>query len=449
MREFELTLNQELITGLRPDERNVRNNILLTECFNARAHTTGLESFEGISELYSGVDHEWPFPQRIVTKKYEFLIVRIFEVDKFYQIVDGSADLLFEIGKAQYGIGDQYEVADFDEYVLITNGNVQIYRDTVNNIFVLGTSQATVPLCRSYCNFNGQLIGANVQSDWYDCDSRSLIWSAIGDIDCTPDRSNLAGFRTSPFKGDIYRVKKLGEYVIAYGEFGVVAMQPVVDPVPSFAFKTLSVGGLASDFAVGGDEFEHVLIDRSGEIWKIGADLSANKLGYKEYTAELVNEIIITLDTDQRDFYIADGASCFLLSPNGLSQVEEAPTSLFFDAALEGPIFNLSDDEYRVVTDQLDFGYRGRKATQTIEVGCTTSGTTSVAIDYRYTIKEAFERSEWVELNDEGIAKLHVAGVDFRVAVKNTDHDEFDLDYIKLRWKAEDLRAVRGLNTNS
>ena len=191
------------------------------------------------------------------------------------------------------------------------------------------------------------------------------------------------------------------------------------------------------------------MIDRSGEIWKIGADLSTSKLGYKEFTANLVDEIIITLDTDQRDFYIADGITCFLLSPVGLSQVEEAPTSLFFDTELEGPLFDLSDNQFRITTDQLDFGYRGRKATQTIEVGCTTSGTTSVAIDYRYTIKEDFERSDWVELNDEGIAKLHVAGVDFRVAIKNTNHNEFDLDYVKVRWKAEDLRAVRGLNTSS
>ena len=89
------------------------------------------------------------------------------------------------------------------------------------------------------------------------------------------------------------------------------------------------------------------------------------------------------------------------------------------------------------------------KLRRQLKLDALRAGTTSVAIDYRYTIKENFERSDWVELNDEGIAKLHVAGVDFRVAIKNTNHNEFDLDYVKVRWKAEDLRAVRGLNTSS
>jgi len=60
---------------------------------------------------------------------------------------------------------------------------------------------------------------------------------------------------------------------------------------------------------------------------------------------------------------------------------------------------------------------------------------------------EDFQRTNFIPVNNEGIASIVAAGIEFRICMKSkyfiTDYSS--LDYITLRWKMTDLRGLRGV----
>ncbi len=74
------------------------------------------------------------------------------------------------------------------------------------------------------------------------------------------------------------------------------------------------------------------------------------------------------------------------------------------------------------------------------------SGVT-IAIDWRVDKSESFQRTNFVSLNNEGIASIIASGIEFRFCIKFDSfiYDEDTLDYMKIRWKMTDLRGMRGI----
>ncbi len=106
---------------------------------------------------------------------------------------------------------------------------------------------------------------------------------------------------------------------------------------------------------------------------------------------------------------------------------------------------DLADSEARITTDLIDMGYRGFKGTEVIEAGFVGGGTVEVALDWRMKSDDALSRTNWVEVNDQGIATNKVSGTEFRVAIRGSDYTSFEIDYLKLRYKMSDIRSIRGI----
>jgi len=305
-----------------------------------------------------------------------------------------------------------------------------------------------MPRFSTGCNFNGQIVAGNVKTTWHDCGTGSIIWSRIGSVDFTPGGDNEAGFRNIPWEGDVLRVMKLGKGVVVYCENGILVLTPFNQ---TFGADTLMEVGIPSMSAVGGNENIHVFVDTDGNLWRMNKDFDVQKLGYREYMNLMTAaSIVVEHNPVLREFHISDPTYAYVLTEHGLAQCYQEVTTVVVDKGTSYGVFtDQSDAEARIVTDVMDFGLRGMKTTQTFELatyhpsGSGTYGITA-ALDWRVDKTAAFTRGNSVAVNPLGIATLIHTAEEFRLALTYTNYASVELDFINVRIKVSDKRALRG-----
>ena len=266
-------------------------------------------------------------------------------------------------------------------------------------------------------------------------------------------RQGQFGFMPLPFSGDILRVKELGNGVMVYGSEGVAYMPHVAgaELAPTFGLQMLNSVGIASRSAVGGTEHMHVFIDTYGDLWRINTEMQLTRLGYREWLAPMLGtDIIISYDPHFADFYISNSDVCYLYTGDGMSEVRQQPTSIHsLGGELVGAFDEVSDTDARIVTNTFDMNIRAQKTITAIGVGISTESPVYVAVDYRYSKGDEYQRSHFVRLNKEGNAVLRVAGTEFRVVIHVPDRQDMEIDYIKVRWQSSDKRPIRGVDDST
>jgi|LGOV01.1.fsa_nt_gb hypothetical protein len=458
MRELETILDECFVTGLQPQPvmPNRKSHKFLINALGFRIGQYCIEGAENITNpIPSTVDmhYNWPFPQFLTQDKYKILVVRdnIRLEDIVYSLSDDYSVVteIFAIDQLTFGQGTLMELADFGSYAFMTNGVIMLYWDPTLAIWDKKISLPTVPMMRTVCNFRGQLIGGCVVSDWHDCDETSIVWSKIGDVDFTPDRRNESGFRRDLFGGEVYHVKRLGKDIIIYSSRGISRMFPVGSPAATFGFEELLNFGIISRGSVAGDNDEHLFVDESSRIWRHSRG-GFKKLDYRGQMNQLSSDdIIVNHNPNQGDFYITDGNKGFLISPNGMTEVPDCASALWYDGELYSIPESPDKSTYSplIVSGTIDFGYRGLKTIFSIEAGLDNMSGVTIAIDWRVDKSESFQRTNFVSLNNEGIASIIASGIEFRFCIKFDSfiYDEDTLDYMKIRWKMTDLRGMRGI----
>jgi len=99
---------------------------------------------------------------------------------------------------------------------------------------------------------------------------------------------------------------------------------------------------------------------------------------------------------------------------------------------------------FLMVTEPFDMNIRGQKFVESVEIGSADTGDLEAALDFRFAKDESWTRSGFVDVNDEGIAWIRAAGIEFRLVLQSTVKVENKPDYIIAHWKAIDKRGVRG-----
>jgi hypothetical protein len=450
MRELELSISEMLKNGLKPEKVPTGAQVL-TECLGFRCGKLWLEGYDQLSNpLILDIPVTWPFPVFIADEKYNILVVRdstlaedrVYEVSKDHDTIL----LLHHLDFIAYGQGSRMELADFGEYALMVNGKVTIYRETITDTWVLALAQAKIPLMGTICNFKGQAIGGGVTSPWYDCDEHHIIWSKIGELDFIPDEKNTSGFRRDPFGGIVQNVKRLGDLVIVYGSEGLTAMIPVREPAATFGFKEMYEIGIVNKGAIGGSVLRHLFVNSNYELCEV-TDKGVSVLGYKEYILRLTGkDIIVSYNQSTKDFYISNGTITFLYSPTGLTEVSQHPSSVWYSENSQHMIPDTDDgrDPY-LITESIDFGFRGNKTIFVLELGITNYDQALVAIDWVIG-RNIFGSTIWVGENSQGVVNLIIAGTTFKVKLKLTGvTSDTIISYIKVRYKMTDLRSIRGV----
>jgi hypothetical protein len=474
MREFEFTIEEALKKGLRSNKKAVRNKQVLVDCYGFRIGSEGVEVPEVTNYPFPAslaMYYSWPFPQFLQGDKHKILVVRdTFNMeDVVYSIGNTYEDItrVFSIDELTFGKGGLMELADFGKYAFMTNGVIMLYWDPTINDWQEVTSHTNIPMMRTICNFKGQMIGGNVVSDWLGCDETYILWSNIGEANFTPGMRNEAGFRKEPFGGKVLHVRRLGDDVIVYSTNGITRMFPVQDPAPTFGFKEIHNIGIRNSGAVSGNVNEHLFVDKGGSVWKLDGGPKLTYLGYEEFTREFYEEggeyyideygdrseaspeVIVSYDNLNSDFYICNNLLGFVKSPYGLSRLYKSMSSIWYDRRLLGTKHpdTIENLRHGIVSEVFNFGYAGGKTIFSIESGLNGATNSEVAIDWRTNIESDFQRTDWVPLNDSGIASLIIQGIEFRLCFRAEAMKSYssNLDYFKVRWKMTDLRGLRGV----
>lgn len=435
MKEFELPIN-ELNKGLRPYQGSKRNTGFMDTLINAKCAQADLIPFEPITDRSIDVTVSHPFPQIFIGSVFRILATStiIYDVNTSWAKTSKLTSLSTD---------DIWDFMDFGDYLVLLNGAVIVYYDVSGTAYTSMASSSTFPRFLTGTNFKGQLVGGNVKTSWHDCGTKSLVWSKIGDVDFTPDKQNTAGYWQNVWDGDIKRVMRLNDVVMVYCENGVVAAIP---SGPTFGFKELSGVGIPVKGAAGGNELEQVFVDQKNFLWRVKGNGEVIKLGYQDYMANLTAaNIVISYDPSEKEFYITDGVTSYLLTEWGLSEVWQAPTSVAsIDGDSLGVYTDLSNVTFELITDILDFGVRGLKTVEFMELGIDDANTVQTAVAYRYAKGGSFADLAYQVNNNEGVSHIGASAEEFKLKVKSSNYTGINLDWIKVHYKFTDKRYTRG-----
>jgi len=469
MREYEIIIDEAFKKGLSPERNIPVNSGYLWSAFGFRIGRDGIEGYDHSTNnpLSGSVDmlYSWPFPQWVSGERYNFLVIRDSVVnmeDKVYVVTDDYVVThIFNCDQVTFGTGTLMEVADFGEYAVMVNGVVMIYWDAALGDWHEIRSSATFPMMRTVCNFKGMIVGGNVigvwnggtltYDAWHDCDDKFYCWSNIGQADFTPGQDNVAGYRRDPYGGVVYHTRRLGDSVIGYSSKGVVRMDHVSDPAPTFRFTELDDVGLLNQGAMDGNLQRQVYLGKDYVLREVTSE-GVKELGYYQYMDNLEgdSDIIINYDKARKDFYISNGSTTYLLSPYGLTQVPQHPSALWTDSSYDDEVVmlpNTLDDPYvpMIASDKIDMGYRGLKTIFSVEADVAFTFEPKVTIGWLNSMDE-WGWGKVSSFNGEGIAVNIISGNSFLIQITfEFVIPSMTLTYMKVRYKMTDLRGIRGV----
>lgn len=452
MREYALVIDEALKKGLAPEIIVPFNEQWLWECLGFRCGKLGLEGAilgEDPLPVIAGMEYNWPFPQYFQGDTINLLIVYAGALDHVYSV---SADYLTVTLLDSLLHGTLFDVADFGEYVFMTNGTRFLYGNVTTSTWVSSGALATIPMMGTVCNFRGQAIGGNISTAWYDCDETFYIWSKIGSMDFTPGcAGSEAGYRRCPYGGVVKHVKELGDVVIGYSSKGICLLHTALvgDCQPAvIGTKRLSNVGIHNKGAVGGDEFGHVYVGTDLVVRAVTPE-GVKELGYKHLMDELDDEdIIVSFDKGRRDFYIGNSEKTYLLSQYGMTEILQHPSTVWRDDP--DNIYMLPDttdsSKPLITTEVFDMAYKGLKTIVSMETDAMLVQDPEAGVDWVNDLN-TWGVDHYKPINNEGIAAITVSGNLFRFSLRfSTIYPAATrIGYIIARYKMSDLRGIRGV----
>lgn len=444
MREFYFTLDKKELGGLRKFSHNLRNSGGFVSCFNVLPTEGRLMPFEPATDPFTSYElYDWPFPQFFVGSRRSCLMTRtkVFEISGSWALTE-----VIDFGLHPEWATVTWHVADFYGTIIGTNGYVVFWYNPDTAVWEQKVINDAFPLFNTLLNFNGQLVIGGVKGNWKGLDEQSIAWSGIGDVTLEPNQGNVIGNRPMPFTGNVFKLLPLGKGYMVYGYGGIGYVYPADIML---GFKHLASFGIMSRDAVAGSADEHVFIDENGSMFSINAELKLTELGYEEFFSPMVsNSPIIVYDDRNKEWHVSDTEKSFLLSADGLAEVYQRISSGCFtqggfigSSAFEGVEY--AEDAY-LITDTYDMRNRAQKTITAVELGGDYPNAIKVMVQFRNSTREAFRNSKEVFANQEGVAYVICSGVEFRFKVIFSDYQNINLDYITVRYKVTDKRAIRG-----
>lgn len=433
------------------------------------------------------IGNNWPWPQVFFLEYYTLI----------FAIKDGTTNLyLYEaycdtdnVWKATeiQSLGavanvKYVTVADFNMYYVVTtyarSGNtitVDAWEKTVGADEVSALPSTNSPVYACITNFNGQAIAGGIKhnddTSFGNMAYNTVAWSEIGKFDFRtgevevtpggPKRFNrTSGYIHMPWgewgEGLVYQVRKLGDGVMAYGDGGIALLEPKSAPVSTYSMRHISGQGIAQGAAMDGDENVHFWIGTNDELWMCGSDFVPKKLGYKEFLEDLSGIVKLSYCSDRKRLYISDDSTGYVLTEHGLYSTDQYCSSVgTYRGTLCGFYKDGSDPEVRITTDTLDFGQRGLKTLESLEVGGNYYNSDGDELQARVqwrsdyqSDRDSFSDDEgWKRLSPRGTAFPIVTGSEFRIKLKGATYVDsvVNIDRITAKLKLVDKHSVRGL----
>jgi len=140
--------SESLVRGLRPSKRVPRNSEYLIECSGAVGKDGVLQVIDNLNDdrvNTATITDGFPYPQL-------FMLTNVTIICGETDIYEYNGTLTHMIGPV--AAGQKWTVLDFYEYIFLSNGVVNVIRDS-SGTYALDTDH---PLATAACNYNGQAI---------------------------------------------------------------------------------------------------------------------------------------------------------------------------------------------------------------------------------------------------------------------------------------------------
>lgn len=266
-------------------------------------------------------------------------------------------------------------------------------------------------------------------------------------------KRNEFGWMPMPWNGYVEKMLPLGDYLVVYGVGGVSVLQHSTEPVPTLGLVPIGGGalpGVMGRNAAASGVSEHIYLDRYGDLWKIGLDLSIQRLGYSKYLKPMVkegSEVVVTYNVEEDEYYICSENYAFVLTKQGLATMDRLTTTVYQYNERVRSVYDIRGETSQVVTTTpFNMGNTSIKSLQSIEVGGRFGGLRTRVLS-RMNGNQQFTKGGLTKSNDEGVSYNLQAGKEFKVALVGQD-DKFGIDSLKVNWKQNDKRHIRGLRAD-
>ena len=287
MKTYDFTIKDLLNKGLRPLEESPRNGLHMTAASNCRPSVGGLVQGDKYTRSFNINEAAQIFH----TYKGTFVLT----ADSIYSYSYYEDAITLLIDTIPPGL--MWSIADFGEYILFTNGNINLIRNPSTGVFAADTG-LVFPVARCMCAHRGRLL-LGAPKRYPDLDGNHSNWASWSDINSIRfvsateidlARQNLSGSMPMPWEGDVLRIMPLGDKVIVYGDNGITALQlaSTTGAASTYGQVPIEATGLrtARSLTTNGKEDEgsvHYFINNTGWLCSLDSNLKVTRLGYKEF----------------------------------------------------------------------------------------------------------------------------------------------------------------------
>ena len=263
---------------------------------------------------------------------------------------------------------------------------------------------------------------------------------------------NQAGAGPMPWRGDVVRTLSLGDSVVVYGKEGVTGLVP-----QETTMGLRDIGGIGTGIGVdeagrccaGGDDQGHIFIDAEGDLWTIGSDLQATNIGHRDIFGAMASQNIqISFDGENREFYIGDGTDCYHLTAHGLSKCPYMPSTVSFaitdtlasGATTAGPngiLFTVADQTVKIQSHEIDAGTMEAQELYAVRIGTTDTDASGwrVEVDYCLDTNATWATSTAMYFDPRGVARVKVPGCKWKVRLMAADRTAVDLERLEVEFR--------------
>ena len=493
-----------LTKGLRRDSRQNRNEQGLVEMSNliptewgAKQVPRSIAMPNGSAPLnYPSISVTWPFPMVVHDSNNVLLCDR-------NAIYDGSVNTAIPLvgGFSMNATGDTvWEMASFEKDIwFLANGRYMVYKIPSNLSGDAAVVDGWRP--RTVANYKGRLVlgglagtlpakltgffdewkeldfaGTSTVGENTNLDGSWLIYSDFGGsardvpffdfmsmmneyggIAVSTDKksdmvvairdaleSGAIGFFPIRSKGTIYKILPVGDLLMVYTDRGVSRVRlteagMIEDPVSDV--------GIGARGLVGGDDKEHIFLDRTGNLNRVDQNGNVERLGYDEFLIPIASVgTLISLDPLERFYSIANETYGFMLTRTGLCKTPcMRPTSLWRIGTLYGPTIETEGTAATIETDIFDGGFRGVHEVMYVRIAATDTSGWTVAVKWRLNKNDDFTTASAVPFDDRGVARVKTSGIEFKLVLNVADRELADAERVEIEMRQGGKKKFRQL----
>lgn len=509
MREFAISIDEELTRGLRPRKEYNGEGTFLKELFNLRPYQGGLRRWKSPKDPFNGNEPtNWPWPQ-ILSVGNRFCLAR----ENSISLIDSStnpwttAELdLYDPKNPTLAVGlptggGTWHAADAQDAWYLFKGNATVFSLGLSDKIYVDRS---VPINTGTYHKGRFVVGGfesgnfwnefetifsswttsyeeDIPFDFGDVGENWIAWSSIGGGDLpawlfypndvgartglNEERfvkrllRNELGFMPMPFDGEVLNIKHFSENVLlVYGTDGVAAVElsgtrlrGEDKATSTYGVRQISDVGLASRDAVSGTTGQHIFLDKNGRLWAITGELDVQLLDYREHLKDLVGgEVVSVYNPFEEEFVLSSSDLGFVFTGEGLAEHKDRLTTLSSSGAEAVALsHNPGPNRVRIKTGDLDFGVAARKRLQNVQVEGRGLEDLKSSLRLVQGTNGAMKKTPKTRHNREGIGYHFASSTDFRVEVEARPREGAEISRIIVAYQLEDKRAIRGpVNAN-